>query len=81
VTAQVQGPVDASELELSLSHPLQADRDFTVRLVRISAGLYRGTLTREVAPRWHWVLEPGQEDKWRLDGEVQASEIGHAPGR
>lgn len=81
VVAHVQGPVDAPELDLFLSHPLQADQDFTVRLARISAGQYRGELTRKITPRWHWVLESGQQDTWRLDGEVQASEIGRAPGR
>jgi hypothetical protein len=79
VTARVSGPVDDPALRLSLSHPLEADRDFTVPLSRIGPGLYRGALEHSIAPRWHWTLESG-EDRWRLDGAVQDSEVGHATG-
>lgn len=79
VTARVAGPIDDRELNLSLSHPLEADRDFSVSLSRVVPGLYRGTLEQSVAPRWHWTLE-SQEKQWRLDGSVQPLEVRHATG-
>ncbi len=80
VTAQVSGSIEDATLLLSLSHPLEADRDFTVSLSRVAPGLYRGALTRSVAPRWHWTLESLDEDQWRLDGAVRPSEIIDATG-
>lgn len=80
VTVEIAGPVDGSTLKLLLSHPLEADQDFTVSLSKMSPGLYQGVLAHKVAPRWHWILEAQQENGWRLDGAVQASEIGRAAG-
>jgi hypothetical protein len=79
VTARLSGPVDDTALRLSLSHPLEADRDFTLSLSRVGPGLYRGALEHRVAPRWHWTLE-SLDNRWRLDGAVQASEVSHAAG-
>lgn len=80
VTARVSGAVDDPTLRLSLSHPLEADRDFTVPLSRVGPGVYRGALVRDIGPRWHWTLESTQEHRWRLDGAVNRSEIGGATG-
>jgi len=78
VTARIHGPVDDPALRLSLSHPLEADQDFTVPLSRVAPGLYRGSLQRRVAPHWHWTLESLADDRWRLDGAVRASEVDRA---
>ena len=80
VTVHLSGPVDDPALRLSLSHPLEADRDFTVSLSRVGPGLYRGTLEHSIAPRWHWTLESQHENRWRLDGAIQPSEVSHATG-
>ena len=81
VTAELSGPVGDSALNLLLSHPLEADRDFTVPLVQIAPGSYRGSLERQVSLHWHWTLQGLQRDDWRLDGEIQAADIDNAaPG-
>jgi hypothetical protein len=78
VTVTTVGPVVAGELHLLMSHPLEADRDFGVTLSRIGEELYHGSLAQPVAPRWHWTLQLQTPDGWRLDGVVQASDIGNA---
>ncbi len=78
VDVRLAGPVTAPELQLLLSHPLESDRDFEVALRRIDAGLYRGTLREKIQPRWHWTLEGGGSEPWRLDGSVLAADIGDA---
>jgi hypothetical protein len=45
-------------LSLRLSHPLEADRDFSVRLERVAPTLYVGALPAARGPNWHWTLEP-----------------------
>jgi hypothetical protein len=63
---EVSGPY---EVELRLSHPLEADRDFAVTLRRSAPGLYVGELPATVARNWHWTLVAG-DDSWRLDGSL-----------
>ena len=60
---------DQYEVELRLSHPLEADRDFAVTLRRSAPGLYVGDLPATVAQNWHWTLTAG-DDSWRLDGSL-----------
>jgi len=78
VTARVDGPVNAASLDLLLSHPLEADRDLPVKLARIAPGIYQAPLPAAVAPRWHWTLSLEQVDGWRLDGVIEAHDIGNA---
>lgn len=78
VTAQIVGPVDTDALSLLLSHPLEADRDFSVTLARIAPGVYQARLPAAVAPRWHWSLSPEQVGDWRLDGKIDQHDIGNA---
>ena len=77
-TVHITGPVETPTLKLLLSHPLEADRDFSVDLARIAPGIYRARLLDVIAPRWHWTLSSGQEDGWRLDGDIQAQDMGNA---
>lgn len=70
-----EGPIEASVLQLSLSHPLESDQDFTLSLQISSPGDYRGQLPADIAPRWHWVLESTGEPLWRLDGAVIAADF------
>ena len=78
-TVSVQTPesLNAGELHLLMSHPMEADRDFDVALKRIGEGQYRGSLAQPIAPRWHWTLHLQAPDGWRLDGVVQTSDIGN----
>jgi len=79
VRVKVAGPVTDMELQLLLSHPMEADRDFAVTLVRTGPHIYSGTLAQGVAPRWHWTIEPPQENGWRLNGTVQGTDIDNVP--
>ncbi len=75
VTATTGDGVMDPQLQLLLSHPLEADRDFTVPLARIGPGLYRGSLQHAVAPRWHWTLQQLDPQGWRLDGSVAPGDM------
>jgi uncharacterized protein len=77
VSVDMTGPITETELQLLLSHPMEADRDFTVTLARVSPNVYSGTLAQVITPHWHWTLEPPRENSWRLDGDVQATDIGN----
>jgi hypothetical protein len=52
-----------------MSHPLEADRDFTVALIERAPGLYSAELPALIAPNWHWIVDAG-EAGWRLDGSL-----------
>lgn len=67
------------ELRLQLSHPLEADRDFSLTLRRVAAGLFDATMPSPVTPNWHWILAD-PEGNWRLDGSLGAAHfVGYAP--
>ncbi len=78
VVVSLTGSPTAHELHLLLSHPLEADRDFSVVLIRSAPGQYQGRLQHTVAPRWHWTLELREPEGWRLDGSVTAGDFGDA---
>lgn len=78
VAVTLTGPVNSKELRLLLSHPLEADRDFAVKLTSVEAGYYTGMLDAPVARGWHWTLVGQHSGGWRLDGAVQAADIGDA---
>jgi hypothetical protein len=73
------GPVEATSLSLRFSHPLEADRDFTVAVEDFGSGIYRGNLAGPVATRWHWILENPGADSWRLDGTLESADLGNDP--
>lgn len=70
VTATMAGQVEGDYLDLELSHPLEADRDFIVELERIEPGVYAGLLQETIEIRWHWTLKNRGEKIWRLDGRA-----------
>ncbi len=76
VRLQLDGPVDAPQLRLTLSHPLEADRDFTMTLGRYTQGGYSAPLPSAVAPNWHWVLDAGEDSDWRLQGSLTSEQFG-----
>lgn len=69
--ASVDGPVTDARLSLHLSHPIEADRDMTVDLLRIGEGVYTTPLPDTVESRWHWLVESEGADPWRVDGILQ----------
>lgn len=79
VEVRISGLNEDEALNLTLSHPLEADRDFNVRLQYAGSGLYIGKLNQSVAPRWHWTLESNGPEQWRLDGTIEQSDIGNEP--
>ncbi len=80
ITVHMSGPVNAGQLKLALSHPLESDRDFEIFLVQSLPGEYRGSLATAVAPRWHWILEAEGESDWRLSGSLAESEFRRSGG-
>lgn len=75
VRVLIAGPVTSQQLTLQLSHPLEADQDFTVPLIQSTPGIYLGRLSGSVFPRWHWTLELEDSTGWRLNGSVTAKQI------
>jgi hypothetical protein len=76
--ATVAGPVNDDRLDLQLSHPMEADRDLELQLVRIGDGSYTAPLPGGVESRWHWLVESGGADPWRVDGVLQAGDFADA---
>lgn len=86
IQLRLQGEEYRQTLRLQLSHPLEADRDFTVKLTQVAPGLYDAELPNPVEPNWHWTLssaadpelaagalstgDAGSSD-WRLDGSLR----------
>lgn len=68
VTLTLAGETNPNTLTLRLSHPLEADQDFTVTLNRAPQGRYFGLLQHPVQPRWHWALHSSDDTQWQLDG-------------
>ncbi len=69
------GPVNSDTLSLYLSHPIEADRDFDVILVRATSNRFRARLPQIPGERWHWILETGEGSDWRLDGALSAADF------
>ena len=67
--AVLEGSIDAPQLRLKLSHPLEADRDFAIPLMRINPTTYRTLLPEPLYGRWHWTIDEGDGSEWRIDGE------------
>lgn len=65
---QLEGPIEASQLRLLLSHAMESDQDFAVPVQQIGRGHYRVLLPQVLKGRWHWTLDEGVSSHWRLDG-------------
>lgn len=66
---QLEGPIEASQLRLLLSHAMESDQDFAVPVQQIGRGHYRVLLPQVLKGRWHWTLDEGVSSHWRLDGD------------
>jgi hypothetical protein len=65
----LEGRVDAPQLRLLLSHPMDSSRDLAVPLQLISPNNYQVRLPEALNGRWHWRLDEGATSAWRLDGD------------
>ncbi len=79
VRVTVNGLSDVKLLNLALSHPLEADKDFAVQLKEIEPGVYTAVLQHPIAARWHWILESIGSKPWRLNGSVRSGDIHNEP--
>ncbi|MEM6302439.1 MAG: FixH family protein [Pseudomonadota bacterium] len=68
---RLQGERQPETLGITLSHPLEADRDFSVTLTKRAPGLYLADLPNLLGTNWHWVIVSA-EDAWRLDGSLKS---------
>ena len=75
VVVWIDGDYGQGDLKLSLSHPLEADRDFVIALQEVESGVYSGALDSTVATRWHWILDFVGSTTWRLDGSIVDSDF------
>lgn len=66
---QLEGPIEASQLRLLLSHAMESDQDFAVPVQQMGRGHYRVLLPQVLKGRWHWTLDEGVSSHWRLDGD------------
>lgn len=71
---RLSGEVSPESFELRFSHPLEADRDFSVTLAELAPGLYQAELPAEVSPNWHWIME-SIDNQWRLDGSLRPEDF------
>jgi hypothetical protein len=75
VVVWIGGDYREGDLNLSLSHPLEADRDFVVSLQQLEPGVYGGAFDNTIATRWHWILDFVGSNQWRLDGSIVDSDF------
>lgn len=75
VVVGVEGEQSPGVLTLSLSHPLESDRDFVISLQQVEPGVYSGEFHNTIATRWHWILEFVGSSNWRLDGSIKESDL------
>ena len=75
IVARISGPVNDATLDILLSHPMEADRDFNTTLYRVAPGVYSGALGSPVIARWHWILSAGDDSAWRLDGVIAEADF------
>ena len=69
-TVTIQAPHSPASLQLEMSHPMEADRDFAVTLNKIADNTYSGNLPYPVENNWHWKIEPPDPESWQLNGTV-----------
>lgn len=67
---RLAGLDNTPDLRLRLSHPMEANRDFSVDMHATSLGLYLVVLPSPVATGWHWSLDSGDEGDWRINGTL-----------
>lgn len=64
-----------ANIRLRFSHPLEADRDFSLTLSAAAPGLYVAELPVSVSPNWHWALDAGSDSLWQINGSLTAGDF------
>ncbi len=64
------GAQKPGNLQLLLSHPLNAELDRTLELVFLGQGRYRADVSGLPPHRYYLRLMPAPDPAWRLDGEI-----------
>ncbi len=59
-----------AQLQLQLIHPLDSDRDLTLRLEHLGGNEYAGQLAAVPDGRWHLHLGDPADNRWRLRDNV-----------
>jgi uncharacterized protein len=75
VRITLTAPSLPSSLTLKLSHPLEADSDFSLTLLHSEPGIYQAGLPHPIAVHWHWLLEPPAPANWELNGRVRPGDF------
>lgn len=68
VVVQTQNIPAVAQLHLRLSHPMEADRDISMVLLRSGQETYEASLPVAIGNNWHWLLDGGDESPWRITG-------------
>lgn len=69
INVQLRGTIHVGQLQLRLSHPIEASADRILILKRISDQNYMGQMSSPLSGSWYWVLDAGEQSTWRLTGE------------
>jgi len=69
IGARIQGDIQASQLMLRLSHPMEAAEDRELILKRVGDEDYMTTINTPLSGNWYWILDAGDSSTWRLTGE------------
>ncbi len=62
--------INEPQLRLTLSHPMESERDITLPLTHQGGGRYEVKLPVTIEGRWHWIIDAGDGSEWRLDGNT-----------
>ncbi len=77
VQVKLLGREQPAALQIYFSHPLDATRDFELRLARVQPGTYQAQLQEPLEYRWLWRIEPlgsAKQEPWRIDGDIDVDE-------
>ena len=64
------GNTRPASVKLSLLHPMEANRDFSLKLQRTATGHYTAPISADVSGNWHWSVQPLPGGEWELSGRL-----------
>jgi hypothetical protein len=67
----------ATKLELLLTHPIEADRDFSVDLSPGPDGVFFAALQTSITSGWHWSVSASEPEPWLISGTVESTVSEH----
>lgn len=73
VSVNLEGRSNPDDIKVQLSHPVNAESDFTLTLHRLSPGRYQGELPSALNGRWYLILRSVESDTelaWRISTEI-----------